>query len=247
MVKLVLIVTIDRMREECRHGEIDDGTVGGSHDEEEMPVSSASRCSSSVARRGLLAAGLGAALATTISTRSRAATNPDATSDPRMYLMMIEAVAQAGTEQGQPDAVLGKLDRALEQVVGHKLFTVLVLNEEVGQNQRYYSNQPKAYPVGGSKPIDRSSALYRDVIVAGKPRICHDYEDIKRAFFDHELIRSLGCESAVNYPVRWNGKTIGTLNLLHQAGWYNEHNVAAISPFAALSVPALLEITRGWH
>jgi hypothetical protein len=142
---------------------------------------------------------------------------------------------------------LGKLDHALEQAVGHKLFTVLVLNEEKSQNQRYYSNQPTAYPVGGSKPIDRSSPLYKDVILSGKPRICYNYEDIKRAFFDHELIRSLGCESAVNYPVRWNGKTIGTLNLLHQAGWYNDRNVAAIGPFAALSAPALLEITRDWH
>jgi hypothetical protein len=210
-------------------------------------VSPVSLCSSSTARRSLLTGGLGAVLATTLSARSRAATNSDATSDPRAYLNIIEAVAQAGTEEGQPNAVLAQLDRALEQAVGHKLFTVLVLNEEVGQNQRYYSNQPKAYPVGGSKPIDRSSALYTDVIIAGKPRICYNYEDIKRAFFDHELIRSLGCESAVNYPVRWNGKTIGTLNLLHQAGWYNEHNVAAIGPFAALSVPALLDITRSWH
>ena len=186
-------------------------------------------------------------LATTTSTPPGAATKADAASDPHAYLDLIEAVAQAGKEEGQPNALLAELDRALEQAVGHKLFTVLVLNEEVGQNQRYYSNQPKAYPVGGSKPIDRSSALYKDVILAGKPRICYNYEDIKRAFFDHELIRSLGCESAVNYPVRWNGTTIGTLNLLHQAGWYNEENVAAIGPFATLSVPALLEITRSWH
>jgi hypothetical protein len=179
-------------------------------------------------------------------TRSSAASTPDA-ADPRAYRTLIEAVAQAGTKEGQPNALLAELDRALQQAVGHKLFTVLVLNEEAGRNQRYYSNQPQAYRVGGSKPIDRSSALYTDVIQAGKPRICHDYEDIKRAFFDHELIRSLGCESAVNFPVRWNGKTIGTLNLLHQAGWYNEENVAAIGPFAGLALPALLEIARNLH
>ncbi len=205
-----------------------------------------SPCSSSIARRSLLAGGLGAVL-TTASTQSRAAMDSESTSDPRAYLSLIEAVAQAGTGEGQPDALLAELDRALAQSVGHKLFTVLVLNEEVGRNQRYYSNQPKAYPVGGSKPVDRSSALYQDVILGGKPRICYDYDDIKRAFFDHELIRSLGCESAVNYPVRWNGKTIGTLNLLHQAGWYNETNVAAIGPFAALSRPALLDIARSLH
>jgi hypothetical protein len=210
-------------------------------------VSPVSPNPSSVSRRSLLAGGLGAVLAATASTRSRAAMDSVATSDPRASLSLIEAVAQAGMAEGQPNAILAELDRALEQVVGHKLFTVLVLNDEVGRNQRYYSNQPQAYPVGGSKPVDRSSPLYKDVILGGKPRICYDYDDIKRAFFDHELIRSLGCESAVNYPVRWNGKTIGTLNLLHQAGWYNDNNVAAIGPFAALSRPALLEIGRSLH
>jgi hypothetical protein len=217
------------------------------HDEQEIAVSLVSPPSSLTARRGLLTGGIWAILATTIAARSRAATNSNAGSDPREYLTMIESVASAGTEAGQPNAILTKLDRALDQAVGHKLFTVLVLNEELGQNQRYYSNQPQAYPVGGSKPIDRSSALYKDVITAGKPRICYNYDDIKRAFFDHELIRSLGCESAVNFPVRWNGKTVGTLNLLHQAGWYNDQNVAAIGPFAALAVPALLDIVRSWH
>jgi hypothetical protein len=211
-----------------------------------MVVSPVSPFAPSIARRSLLAGGLGAVLVTTNSTLSRAATDP-AAPDPQASLSLIEAVAQAGTGEGQPNAILAELDRALAQAVGHKLFTVLVLNEEVGRNQRYYSNQPNAYPVGGSKPVDRSSALYKDVILGGTPRICYDYDDIKRAFFDHELIRSLGCESAVNFPVRWNGKTIGTLNLLHQAGWYNDRNVAAIAPFAALSRPALIEIARSLH
>jgi hypothetical protein len=211
-----------------------------------MVVSPVSPFAPSIARRSLLAGGLGAVLVTTNSTPSRAATDP-AAPDPQASLSLIEAVAQAGTGEGQPNAILAELDRALAQAVGHKLFTVLVLNEEVGRNQRYYSNQPNAYPVGGSKPVDRSSALYKDVILGGTPRICYNYDDIKRAFFDHELIRSLGCESAVNFPVRWNGKTIGTLNLLHQAGWYNDRNVAAIAPFAALSRPALIEIARSLH
>jgi hypothetical protein len=159
------------------------------------PISSVS-----VARRGLLVGGLGAILATSMWGRPRAATDTDITSDLSVHLAAINELAQAGMEEGQPNALLAKLDRALEQTVGHKLFTVLVLNEEVGQNQRYYSNQPKAYPVGGSKSIDRSSAFYRDIVLTGKPRICFNYEDIKRSFFDHELIRSLGCEKCGQLP-----------------------------------------------
>jgi hypothetical protein len=73
------------------------------------------------------------------------------------------------------------------------------------------------------------------------------YDQICGKIWSYELPMARFCESAVNYPVRWNGKTIGSLNLLHRAGRYNERNVAAISPFAALSVPALLDIARGWH
>jgi hypothetical protein len=138
---------------------------------------------------------------------------------------------------------LAAIDGALAAGIGHKLFTVLVLNWAKGENQRYYSNQPAAYPVGGAKPITKSSA---SAVLEGQCRFLNDYEDVRGAFFDHELIRSLGCESCVNVPVRWNGKTIGMLNLLHEAGWYTPDDVPALTVFAALAAPALLEIIAGW-
>jgi hypothetical protein len=36
------------------------------------------------------------------------------------------------------------------------------------------------------------------------------------------------------------GRTLGSLNLLHEAGWYGEDDVAACLPFAQLALPALL-------
>jgi hypothetical protein len=41
-------------------------------------------------------------------------------------------------------------------------------------------------------------------------------------------------------PVRWRGRTLGSLNLLHEAGWYGEDDVAVCLPFAQLTLPALL-------
>jgi len=186
--------------------------------------------------------GLGAALA--LAGRDAAiAQTPDRYVD---LTARMQAVAVAGTESSQPQRILAELDQALAKTVGHKLFTVLVLNHEKGENQRYYTNQPAAYPVGGSKPIVKNNEFFREVVEAGRPRICYNYEDMKRAFFDHELIRSLGCESAVNYPVRWNGKTIGALNLLHQASWYSDRDMPALSGFAALTVPPLMDIVKAW-
>ncbi len=138
---------------------------------------------------------------------------------------------------------LAAIDAALAAGIGHKLFTVLVLNWEKGENQRYYSNLPDSYRDGGAKPINKSSA---SSVLEGQCRFLNDYNDIKAAFFDHELIRSLGCESCVNVPVRWNGKTIGMLNALHEAGWYTQADVPELSAYAALAAPALLEIIAGW-
>lgn len=149
------------------------------------------------------------------------------------------AAAAADTVAGR----LAAIDRAIAEEIGHKLFTVLVLNRDRGENQRYYSNLPDAYPVGGAKPINKSTAA---VLLEGGCRFLDTYADVKEAFFDHELIRSLGCESCVNVPVRWAGRTIGTLNILHEANWYTPADVPALTVFAALAAPALQEIIAGW-
>jgi len=63
-------------------------------------------------------------------------------------------------------------------------------------------------------------------------------------FFDHELILSLGCASVLNVPVVWDGRTLGTINLLHEAGWYDETDVPVGQLFAVLAIPALVDLTR---
>ncbi len=156
------------------------------------------------------------------------------------------AVAAAMALPGQPGASLAAIDTALNGAIGHKLFTVLAVNWDRMENQRYYSNMPDAYKVGGSKPIVPDSPSMRDVIIAGKCRINHDYAELSAAFFDHELIRTLGCESSINVPVRWNGQTIGMLNLLHETGYYDEADIPMLSVFAGLAVPALLDIIKTW-
>jgi hypothetical protein len=43
----------------------------------------------------------------------------------------------------------------------------------------------------------------------------------------------------LNLPVVWDGGVLGTLNLLHEAEWYVETDVAIGLAFAGLAVPAL--------
>jgi hypothetical protein len=69
----------------------------------------------------------------------------------------------------------------------------------------------------------------------------YDADDVKWAFFDHELILSLGCESAMNVPVVYNGRLLGTVNLLDAAGHYKETDPVHCAPFAALLVGPFLD------
>ena len=169
-------------------------------------------------------------------------TPPDhsARPDPARHLA---AVIAAHGETNQPTATFAAIDAALAATTGHILFTILIHHPGLKQSERFYSNMPDAYSVGGRKPVTDTVWMQR-VIGAGEPYIGRTRADIAEVFYDHELIGSLGCESVLNLPVRWQGQTLGTLNLLHRAGWYGESDVAMTRLFAHLALPAMALISR---
>jgi hypothetical protein len=148
--------------------------------------------------------------------------------------------AQGLTGPDQPAEALRALDLALREQPGHKLFTVLAIDVVRKESRRMYTSAPEQYPCQGTKPLRTASDFYRRVFLAGEPRICRDRNECRAAFPDHDLIESLGCGSAVNVPVRWNGVTLGSLNLLHEEGWYGESCLPILTVYAALAVPILL-------
>ena len=152
------------------------------------------------------------------------------------------AVAVAAANAASADDVLTALDPALDAVFGHKLYTALLYHGPETGVERYYSNQPKSYLVGGRKPPN-DLPWTRQLLVEGRPYIGYDADDIRAVFFDHEVIFSLRCESIINIPVAHKGKVLGTLNILHEAGWYGEDDIPAAQVFAGLAVPAFLELT----
>ncbi|MBR0797337.1 GAF domain-containing protein [Bradyrhizobium jicamae] len=148
-------------------------------------------------------------------------------------------VALAHDEANQPDALFAALDRALHAAIGHKLFTILAYDGETSDAARLYSNLPVSYPAGGRKRL-AAGPWTEAVLERGKPYIGRTLDDLSAVFADHALIASLGCASVLNMPVRWRGRTLGSLNLLHEACWYDDDDVAACRPFAQLALPALL-------
>ncbi len=154
--------------------------------------------------------------------------------DPRPHLRAVAALAGAGAS---PRELFAALDVALAATVGHKLFTVMAYHEATGQSERLYTNQPAAYPVGGRKAMN-PTPWAKQVIHERRPYLGPTPADVKAVFYDWELISSLGCGSVLNLPVTRGAHLLGTLNLLHEAHWYNESDIPTGESFAALAVPA---------
>src|SRR5258708_23871717 len=115
-------------------------------------------------------------------------------------MTQFESCLLARKQPGPTDAVFKAVDRALAEVVGHKLFTLLYVAPDGKRVKRLYTNMPKEYPVGGYKPVTESDGPKR-VIGQRRAWVGFPYEDGKCAFFDHELIPSLACESPINVRV----------------------------------------------
>jgi len=130
----------------------------------------------------------------------------------------------------------------MADAIGHRLFTIMRHDPAAGRNRRAYSSHPDAYPVSGFKPVDWGHPWAQRLLVDGQAWIGRDAADVAWAYPDHEKIAGMGLASAMNLPVRWKGKTLGTLNLLHQAGHFTEADAALGGIFAGIAVPALLSI-----
>jgi hypothetical protein len=137
------------------------------------------------------------------------------------------------------------LQALFRQEVGARLFTIMTFDAPTGLSERIHSSHPDEYPVSGVKPL--SLGLWsRTVIDQRKTFVANSIEAVAEVFPDHELIRSLGCESVVNLPVVFADAVIGTVNCLDASGYYTPERVAKVedlAPFAAIalivaSVPA---------
>ena len=64
-------------------------------------------------------------------------------------------------------------------------------------------------------------------------------DEVRQAFFDHELIFSLGVTAILNVPIRYAGRRLGTINMCGEEGMYGPAEVARGKILAGLLVPPL--------
>lgn len=126
--------------------------------------------------------------------------------------------------------VFAFLRRALEQVIGFKVLTVLKLDPATLRSVRLYSSEP-SYPVGGTKRHVRS-AWSEAVLERKTVFLAPDLAALRVAFPDSAAIEATGCGSVVAAPVLHDGAVVGTMNLWHREGYYDTAKAQLAMPFA---------------
>ncbi|WP_306045654.1 GAF domain-containing protein [Nioella sp. MMSF_3534] len=132
-----------------------------------------------------------------------------------------------------------ELERLCQDVVGHRLFSCSVFrmnSTEGGVAARIYTSDQKNYPVSGLKTIIPNR--WTDIVIMQREVfVANSVEGFSDVFPDHEFIESLGLGSVVNIPVMLRGDFIGTVNMLHEAGFYTRSRLESLE---RLNLPSLL-------
>lgn len=141
----------------------------------------------------------------------------------------------------RPEDVFVAVEEAVRQTIGFRLLTILFVVPDRSAVQRIHSSNPAAYPVSGRKPF-RTTEWGVNLMVERKPWLGRTVEDIRWAFFDHELIESLGCGCCINAPVAAFGQIHGTLNVLDAPLAYDSGQVPVVEAIASFLVEPLRRI-----
>lgn len=136
-------------------------------------------------------------------------------------------------------AIYRTVERIAAETVGFVFLTTLRYNEAEACVERLHSSNEQAYPVGGRKPLSKIKESHQ-ALDSGEVFLAPDREAVKRAFFDHELIFSLGSTAILNAPIRLGGRRLGTLNFCGVENTYGAAEVRKAKLLAGLLIPSLL-------
>jgi GAF domain-containing protein len=151
----------------------------------------------------------------------------------------VAAVVAFTAESADPKSVYQAVQRIAAETIGWRLFTILRYVEAAQAVERLHSSDEATYPVGGRKPLSKITASH-GAMERGEVFLAATREDVRRAFFDHELIFSLGITAILNVPIRHAGRRLGTINLCGEEGMYGPAEIARGKILAGLLVPTLL-------
>ena len=150
----------------------------------------------------------------------------------------LSALADALRAPSQPLTICRAIENLTGETIGHRLFTIMHFDSDLSEVKRIHTSLPAAYPAGGRK--QKKATAWADQVL-GEMKVFRGTSpaDIRSAFDDHATILGLGLGSVLNIPVVFEGRCLGTMNLLHQAGWYRLDDERAGLLLGAFLIPVL--------
>ena len=140
--------------------------------------------------------------------------------------------------ENHPAPIFRAVEALSAEVIGHRLFTIMRFDAGRSEVERVHTSMPAVYPVGGRK-AKRDTAWSGHTLRDMKVFRASGAEAIRAAFDDHATILSLGLGSVLNIPLVLAGGCVGTMNLLHEAGWYTPQDEPAGLLLGAFLLPVL--------
>ncbi len=156
----------------------------------------------------------------------------------------VAALIALSNEVPDRGRIYTSVERVAAETCGWVLLTTLKYNEAEQVVERVHSSDEKAYPLGGKKPLNKITTSHR-AMDRGEVFLAVDRAAVKQAFFDHELIFSLGISAILNAPIRLGGRRLGTLNFCGVEGTYGPKEIAAAKILAGLLVPSIMQEIDG--
>ena len=147
-------------------------------------------------------------------------------------------LAQALRSPDRPPRIFAAVERLSAATIGHRLFTVMRYDTARGEVERVHTSMPEAYPVGGRK-AKKDTAWSDHVLRDMKVFRGNTPDDIRAAFDDHATITSLGLGAILNVPLVLAGRCLGTMNMLHEAGWFTAEDEATGLLLGAFLLPVM--------
>lgn len=144
----------------------------------------------------------------------------------------LRALETAVREAAPTQVAFAALHDALAAAIGFKVLTVQKLNLATLRSVRLYSSEP-TYPIGGIKQHQRS-AWSEAVLDRRAVFVAPDVATLRATFPDSAAIEATGCGSIVAAPIILGGTVLGTMNLWHREGYYDDAKGQLARPFAAV-------------
>ena len=152
----------------------------------------------------------------------------------------VASIVALTSAQADRQVIYKAVEAITAETCGFVFLTTLKYNEAEQVVERLHSSDAEAYPVGGRKPLSKITASHQ-AMDSGEVFLAGTRAAVKEAFFDHELIFSLGSTAIMNAPIRHAGRRLGTLNLCGEEGMYGPAEVRTAQILAGLLIPSLLQ------